>query len=196
MKRILHETGSTEFKTFISGPENFRYNIDPMYKHNRVDQPRPQWLEPVREHLVVQWGAHVSDGVETDDHLGIEQTGDTVICSIDKDLLQIPGRHYNFVSGVHTLIDEAQGWRNFYTQLILGDKSDNIPGYDGLMRPKVPKFLQPYIDRLEEFSEPLDMYSMVYDLYENEGSGVDRFKMNCELLYILREKDRWFEVPY
>ncbi len=195
MKRILHETGTTEYKAFISGPENFRYSIDPEYKSNRANQPRPLWLEPVREHLVVQWGGYVSDGVETDDHLGIEQTGDTIICSIDKDLLQIPGRHYNFVTGVFTDIDEAQGWRNFYTQLILGDKSDNIPGYDGKMRPKVPNFLQQHIDWLNEQTSPIDMFQTVLPLYEDH-LGYERMIQNCHLLYILRHKEDSYQVPH
>lgn len=194
MKRIMHATGSSEHKTFISGAENFRYSIDPMYKSNRVDKPRPEWLQPVREHLVVNWGAHVSDGVEADDNLGIHQTGDTVIASIDKDLLQLPGRHYNFVSDVHTVIDEAQGWRNFYGQLILGDKSDNIPGYDGKMRPKPPNFLLPYFEQLDALSEPADMFQVVLPLYES-NLGYERMIMNCNLLYLLRHTEDRYQVP-
>lgn len=194
MHRILHETNSSSYKGFISGPENFRYAIDPEYKANRRDTVRPEWLQPIREHLVVQWNAHVSDGIEADDNLGIEQTEDTIICSIDKDLLQIPGKHYNFVSGDFKEIDTRTGWINFYTQLIMGDKSDNIPGYDLLMRQKVPQKLQWAIDALEQADSIRTMYEVVYDMYEN-AAGIDRFNMNCQLLYIQRKEGDSFRVP-
>lgn len=195
MKRILNDTGSSEYQSFISGPDNFRYAVDPLYKANRKDKARPEWLQDVREHLVLQWGARVSDGIEADDDLGIAQTEETVICSIDKDLLQIPGRHFNFVSGAHAVVDERTGWINFYTQLIMGDRADNIPGYDGKMRGVVPKFLQPKIDFLHSLEKPFQMYDFVYDLYHDEGLGHDRFNTNCELLYILRNPEEYWHAP-
>lgn len=193
MNRILHDTASDQYTAFISGPDNFRYAIDPLYKANRKDKARPEWLQPVREHLVVRWGARVSDGVEADDDLGIAQTENTVICSIDKDLLQVPGRHYNFVSGAHCVVDEHQGWVNFYTQMIMGDRADNIPGYDGKMRQVVPKFLMPAVESLQ-YDDPRGMYTTCWDLYEN-GLGIDRFKMNLELLYILRNEGEYWKPP-
>lgn len=210
MNRILQETGSDQYKAFISGPDNFRYQIDPNYKANRADKPRPEWLQPVREHLILRWGAHVSDGIEADDNLGIEQsqywdttiarinysTVNTVICSIDKDLLQIPGNHYNFVSNTGCFITEHQGWVNFYTQLIMGDRSDNIPGYDGKMRQKVPQFLQPFIDAIHNCSNELAMYEEVEDMYNHDnGLGHERMMINAQLLYIQRKVGDQFHAP-
>jgi hypothetical protein len=34
------------------------------------------------------------------------------------------------------MVSPLEGLRNFYFQLIMGDKTDNIPGYDGKMRLK------------------------------------------------------------
>lgn len=197
MNRILHETQAESYKGFISGPDNFRYSIDPSYKANRKDVPRPEYLQQVREHLVVEWNAHVSDGIEADDNLGIHQTaagGASTICSIDKDLYQIVGKHYNFVTGEFREVDERTGWINFYTQLILGDKSDNIPGYDGKMRPICPKFLQPVIDRLHGASSDREMFHIVEDLYMFGGTG-DRIHINAQLLYIQRKEGDQFVVP-
>lgn len=196
MRRILHETNASSYKGFISGPENFRYSIDPTYKANRSDKERPAWLEPVREHLVVNWNAIVSDGIEADDNLGISQTmeyDETVICSIDKDLLQIPGMHYNFVTGVWSHITPLDGWRNFYTQLIMGDKSDNIKGYDGLMRQKVPKFLQPVVDMIHSSNSPEEMFGVVLGYYQ---LGDEALLNNGRLLYIQRKPDDVWEFPY
>lgn len=200
MQRILDETGVTEYKAFISGPENFRYAIDPNYKANRKDKPRPEWLQPIREHLVTRWGAHVSNGIEADDNLGIEQVIDpemyrTVICSLDKDLLQVPGLHYNWVKQEWQEIDEHQGCVNFYTQLLLGDRSDNIPGYDGRMRQTIPQFLQNFVDALQSAATPKDMYKIMYDLYDTGGMGVERMHKNCQLLYIQRKEGDIYTVP-
>lgn len=195
MRRILHETNAHSYRGFISGPDNFRYSIDPTYKANRVDTERPAWLQPVREHLVVNWNAIVSDGIEADDNLGISQCmeyDETCIASIDKDLLQIPGHHYNFVTGVWTHITPLDGWKHFYIQLIMGDKSDNIQGYDGKMRPKVPKFLQGYVDAINAAGSPREMFDVVADIYE---LGEEAMIRNAKLLYIWRQPDDYWGVP-
>lgn len=192
MQRILDETQSSSYKAFISGPDNFRYAIDPNYKANRTDVPRPEWLQPIRERLVVQWNAHVSDGIEADDNLGIEQTDDTVICSLDKDLLQIPGKHYNWVNQEWKTVDERTGWINFYTQLIMGDRADNIQGYDGKMRNKVPQFLEPVISYIQGCETPRQMYDKVEGVYE---LGQEALFRNAQLLYIQRSEGDTWRVP-
>ncbi len=192
MQRIMAETTADSHMAFISGEENFRYAIDPTYKANRRDVPRPLFLQDLREYLVVRWGAVVSDGIEADDNLGINQTDDTVICSIDKDLLQIPGRHFNFVRNEWYDIDEHTGWVNFYTQLILGDRSDNIKGYDGLMRQTVPKFLQPTITAIQQATTDREMYEVVLDMYE---MGEQELWKNAQLLYIQRSEGDSWSIP-
>jgi 5'-3' exonuclease len=194
MRHILHATNAREYKLFIGGTGNFRYDIDPTYKANRNDKPRPEWLQPVREFLVTQWQAHIADGIETDDYLGIEQSADngqeTVICTYDKDLLQVPGNHYNFQKDVWSYVTPLQGWASFYTQLIMGDRSDNIAGFDGKMRTTVPKFLSQYVARIHEScSDPWQMFRVVQEIYE---LGDEALLNNGRLLYILRhENDEW-----
>ena len=95
MQDILADTGSTSYSVYLTGSGNFRREIAPSYKANRPDS-RPKHWEAVREFLVTQHKAVVCNGFEADDQLGIDQDkthGATVICSIDKDLLQIPGKH-------------------------------------------------------------------------------------------------------
>jgi 5'-3' exonuclease len=199
MRRILHATNAREYKLFIGGGDNFRYQIDPTYKANRDNKPRPQHLQEVRSYLVTEWKAHIADGIETDDHLGIEQSADngeeTVIASYDKDLIQIPGNHYNFQKDIWSYVTPLQGWASFYTQLIMGDRSDNIQGFDGKMRLNVPKFLQPYVSRIHEScSNPWEMFGVVQEIYE---LGDEALLKNGNLLYILRhENDSWnFPLP-
>ena len=87
----------------LTGKNNFRYQIATTvpYKGNRVDKPKPKHLAFLRNYLVKEWGASISEGEEADDTIAIEATklGDNcVIVSLDKDLDQIVGWHYNFVT--------------------------------------------------------------------------------------------------
>lgn len=167
MERIMYSCQASYYRAFLTGSNNFRYQIYPDYKGNRKDTPRPEYLQDCREHLVTGWNAKVSDGNEADDELGLRQTDDTVICSIDKDLLMIPGRHYNFVKDEHQEVSKTLGLQNFYWQLIMGDKSDNILGYDGKMRTTVPKFLQELQNALFSLTEEIDMYELVLSVYKD-----------------------------
>lgn len=195
MNRILHETNAQSYKCFLTGSGNFRYDVYPDYKANRKDLPKPRHLQVVREHLVSVWNAKVTDGIEADDALGIEQCsvhdGDSVIATIDKDLQMIPGRHYNFVKQEHRTVSPLEGLRFFYGQLIMGDRSDNIPGYDGKMRQKVPKFLEEHFEVLEYMDDELDMYNYVRDMYVDKA----QMDINGKVLYIMKKENDYWTPP-
>lgn len=143
---ILLDTGATEFTVWLSdrAENNFRYKIYPEYKANRKDLPRPRHLEALKEYLITRWSARFALGMEADDALGIEQTSQlsdegvpenhhtSVICSIDKDLQQIPGNHYNFVKKEHSFVTPEEGLKCFYKQILTGDTADNIKGAKGI----------------------------------------------------------------
>lgn len=196
---IMQEVGATEQKMFLSGGENFRKTIYPEYKANRKDQERPEYLEPLREWLVVNWGAKVTDGIEADDALGIAQTEDTIVCSLDKDLLQIPGWHYSWEIGTEkwtrpakkVFVSPVDGLRTFYWQLVMGDVSDNVPGFDGKMRQKVPKFMEPWQTQMNALEIELDLFDYAHDLYSRD---LDAMLLSGQCLYVLRhEEDSWLQ---
>lgn len=191
MQRILHETNAMGYNLFLTGSDNFRFSIYPEYKANRKDTARPKHYAAIREFLVTDWKAKVTDGIEADDAMGIEQCADpenSIIATIDKDLLMIPGHHYNFVKQERRYVTPMEGLRHFYFQLVMGDKADNIFGYDGVARQKVPKFLEPVITQLEYCATEKEMYDLVYDLYHDK----DKFLVNGKCLWIMRrEGDFW-----
>lgn len=187
--RILEDVNADNWFIFISGDNNFRYNIYPDYKANRRNQPRPKHLEGVREYLVSSHNADIADGYEADDSLGIARTrlgvDNNVICSLDKDLLQLEGQHYNFVKRTFERISRWDGLRNFYTQLLVGDSTDNIRGCPGIGKAKAPKLL-------EGCNDESDLVRCCWESYERAGSSEDFMIMNAKLLYILREEgDAW-----
>jgi len=187
IETLLHSTQAQQYQLFLTGSNNFRKEINPQYKANRKDKPRPKWLQAVREGLVLKWNAVVTDGIEADDAMGIAQTEDTVICSLDKDMLQVPGRHYNWVKDEETIVTDQLGLKFFWKQMIMGDVADNIQGIRGLGIVKANRLIDPLdCETLEELDE--QCYQLVYDLY----SDSNRFNINAKCLWIQRSQgDIW-----
>lgn len=198
---ILHNVGATEHKIFLTGEGNFRKSIDPEYKANRT-YTRPRWLELCREHLVKRWGASVTDGIEADDAIGIRSSEyflddkPFTICSLDKDFLQLPGKHFRWEFGgtnrgvrwvkpaEHLFVTPLDGIRQFYRQLLIGDIADNVKGVNKVGEKKAAG----YINHLTDEEE---MYSVVQELYNDN----ERLEKNCHLLWILREEHKGFTSP-
>jgi len=192
ISRILEDINADNWDIFISGENNFRYTIFPDYKANRRDTPRPKHLERVREYMVSEHHARITDGWEADDELGIEAGrrgfNDVVICSLDKDLLQLPGTHYNFVRREIRRISPEEGLRNFYEQLLVGDSTDNISGCRGIGKVKAPRILG-------QSTNEHDLVQAVWRAYERAGESEDSFVRSARLLYILKSPDDHWRPP-
>ena len=179
MHRILADCETEQYFSFLTGGENFRYKIYPQYKAHRRDRPPPRWWNDCKEYLVSEWGSRLCTGYEADDAIGIAATTHKgIIASIDKDLRQIPGRHYNFVTREFSDVSEEEAKRNFYRQLILGDRSDNIP--------KIPKIGEVGAENLLNENPPEDWHNIIVELYRQHNMD---FETNYKLLYILRSKE-------
>ncbi len=210
LERVEHLSGQpTTPRLFLSGVSSFRKTLNPSYKANRV-QERPRWLEACREHCVSAYGASVAEEIEADDALSIQlckdsnrrtgsrvdgnQSRTSVLASLDKDLLQVPGWHYSWQisgtspSGTPWVREEAlsfvtplEGLRTLYKQILIGDVSDNVKGALGIGKAKASKLINPLEDELE--MEDVCRY------YYNDD---ERLKQTCQMLYILRtENDEW-----
>lgn len=184
IENIIQASGCTDYKLFVSGKNNFRHEIYPNYKANRTLSPK--WREDCRQHLIKKWGAIEATGCEADDLCGIYQSENTIICGIDKDLLQIPGKHFSWEiirkgkivrEAYFKEISELEGLRTFYKQILIGDTSDNIEGIYGIGSVKASE----YIDDLDTEDE---MFAKVQELYHDY---LDRMWMNLDLLWIMRE---------
>ena len=188
---ILHDTQAKTFDIYLSDDytNNFRYQIDPNYKANRKDVARPVWYKEIKDHLFDKWNAQLSLGMEADDSLGIQQTAhthdeDSVICSIDKDLMQIWGAHYNFVKKEWKQVGYVEGTRQLYLQLLIGDTSDNVKGVDRIGPVKAGKLLN-------HLTNEYEMFEVVRGLYNND----ERLLKNGKLLYIRRYDDEIWNFP-
>ena len=187
--RILEDVNAANWELYLSGDNNFRYSIDPEYKANRREDVKPKHLEGVREYLVTHWDASIADGYEADDAIGIQaHRNNVVICSIDKDLLQLPGVHYNFVRRTIETISEVEARRNFYIQLLVGDPSDNIRGCPGIGKVKAPKILEECNEEKEFFEAVASAYARAYEPEPWEHHLIK----NAKLLHILQQEEDSF----
>jgi hypothetical protein len=134
MADIANEMETDDIVVYLSQGECFRNDIATImeYKGNRRDAPKPKHYEAIREYLAKHWPTVVVNSIEADDALALNQTDDTVIVSIDKDLLQIPGKHYNWVRRERLEVSPEVGRMKFWVQVLTGDATDNIPGIYGV----------------------------------------------------------------
>jgi len=203
IEKITESAGCSEYHLFITGPNNFRIRegtIKP-YKGHRVS-PKPVHYGRLKEYFTTSKNfsgrVTVTDGYEADDALAIKQSAGfpemgslshTVICSRDKDLKMVPGYHYSWGSGKQKekerfSVTEEQGIHWFFTQLLTGDSTDNIPGLYRVGAVAAKKLLS-------ELTEPLSLYTAVQHEYEVRFGSYWKLFMheNARLLWMMRTED-------
>lgn len=182
--------GINEVWGYLTGKGNFRNEIavTAPYKGNRI-LAKPYHYQLLREYMERAWGFEVIEGMEADDAIGIEayrnEPDETLIVSIDKDLNMIRGHHYNFVKEERYYVTEEEAIRNFYLQILTGDKIDNIIGLSGIGPVKSKKLLV-------DCNNELEMYEAVLKAYDGDEA---RVLENARLLWILREEKQVWQPP-
>lgn len=122
----------------------FRAMVYPLYKANRKKEQKvagwPQLVSAVEDLArSAGWGVERLANVEADDTIGILAGGDDVIASVDKDLLTIPGNHFR--GGELSVVSVHAANTAFYSQALVGDKSDHYPGCPGVGEKGAEKLL-------------------------------------------------------
>lgn len=178
------------YEVYLTGKGNFRHEVAKTagYKANRVGRPKPIFLGLCRDYLTIQYGAVVTDGQEADDAIAIRATelGETaVIASIDKDFLQVPCYHYNMTSQTITKVEEFDGLKMFYSQILTGDAVDNIVGLYRVGPAKAKKILK-------GCETEQDLWKAVLDAYDGD---VERVVENARLLWLRRKEGEMWEPP-
>lgn len=140
IEQLTLEANCTDYSIFLTTSFNFRDHLVDDYKANRDDVERPVNLAWVKRWAVDNLNAVFHKYLEADDLLGIYQTENTVIWSLDKDLRQIPGKHIDDATRkVITVTNQGilkdlgkktyfDGMLGFYYQCLVGDTADYIIG--------------------------------------------------------------------
>jgi len=120
------------YRFHLTGTGNFRDEVATIrpYKGNREKTSRPLLYADIRRWMVQKYQAVTSYGWEADDAIASEANAakwKPLLVHVDKDLLQLPGRHFVPGKGGKT-VSKQGSLAFFYRQMITGDTADNIPG--------------------------------------------------------------------
>ena len=203
IKKILLRTKADEYQLYLTGKDNFREGIATIlkYKGNRDSTHKPHHFDSLKRYLIENWEAIVVDGMEADDAMSIAQMdsislgfkNDTTISTIDKDLLGTPGWSYNWNTDKLYFVTEEEATRWFYTQLLMGDPTDNIQGIPGIGKVKATKALAGCDTEEDMYWKALDLYQAYYSTLGHKP--MDALIENARLLYMLREEDVMWKPP-
>jgi len=135
--RVLTATGAARAIVCFGDPSRhyFRHDLFPGYK-NRPHNP-PEGLETAKHILRAGYIPRTLPNVEADDVIGILATAPgwdvpKVIVADDKDLLTVPGEHYNPRTGQYAVINPDEAHYNHMFQTLVGDSNDTYPGCPGV----------------------------------------------------------------
>lgn len=197
LQNLLDAVYCTEYLMAVKGPNNFRNLMYPEYKLNRHADPTKQnvFVPVLRKLAVAEDYAIESSGREADDLIRIwaeeaRRAGvDYVICSIDKDLKCIPGKHWLMHKKILIEITEEDAIRHYYEQLLKGDPTDNIPGVPRVGEVKASKILAS-LNTEEEFQEAV--VSEYIAAYGDEW--YDYLLSNGKMIHLQKHPEDYFNI--
>jgi len=203
LQRMLERRAKTLGESVEPYVPNFREHIavSKPYKGTRA-QEKPFHRDNIRAYILEHYDCIVANGMEADDLMAIHQTDSTTICTRDKDLRMVEGMQFGWpcgkqpqfgplkVEGVGSIElvnrKEIKGYgpKFFYSQLITGDKVDNIPGL-----PRGGAVMA--YDMLADLETEEEMLEAVKAKYEEKlGEGWDTYLLEQgRLLWMVRELD-------
>lgn len=169
-----------------------RKKIDKNYKANRKSNI---WIKRFKEFIITNQEAVYSLQLESDDLIAqraAELNNECLVCSVDKDLNQIHGWHFDLYKQKTGEIDdfgnEVKEYRGLYfvspeeaerflwEQMLSGDSSDNIIGLKGIGKVKAKNMLKSDKCLWRQVA-------MYYKVYFGEVWRA-KFKMNYQLIKI------------
>lgn len=182
----------------MSSPDNFRKGILPEYKANRKETLDPQWRKDAEMMLEREFYCKRIPGLEGDDVMGIlaTQPGADAECwlaSYDKDMLQIPGYHWNPMKQRASVVSAEQGIYSFHMQWLTGDSSDNYKGIPKVGPVKAANILRAFIEEIPELEESFYDWQAAEDgivgYYRERGLSDEYCLQMARCAYILRAEN-------
>lgn len=203
--RSLAETvEADEVIVALSDKDNFRKDILPTYKANRVGTRKPMLLNPLKDYIRETFKTFERPRLEGDDVLGILSTwknlkGDKIIVTKDKDFKTIPGKVYyaNRPDDGVLSVNEAEADRFHMLQTLTGDTTDNYKGCPGCGPVKAEKILQAALEEGTPWATPAQLRELYWQhvvaAYEKAGLSADEALVQARCARILRASDYDFK---
>lgn len=188
-QNTIPDPSPSQYTIYLTGSGNYRDEIAKSHPYKGQRPVKPIHVGPVKQYVLDNFVATISDGEEADDLIAIEATrlgpNNCVIVSIDKDFLQVPATIYNPTKNVWYKVDEWSGLVFFYTQILTGDRVDNIHGLPGIGPKKGEGILKGASTEKELFNAVLEAYDGDYE----------RVIENARLLWLRRFNGQIWEPP-
>jgi DNA polymerase-1 len=199
---IKREVGATKaLLVFTDDTANFRKDVYPAYKRNRIDKVKPLLLDPCKEYVREKYPTMRRPYLEADDVLGIVATakikgleGPRVVCSIDKDMRTFPCSLYDWRApelGVQT-ITESEADFAFYCQILTGDSTDGYPGVPGIGKVKAARVLETFVTDVG--FDNVGAWEAIIDEYARKGLTAEDAIVQARCARILRAEDYNFKT--
>ena len=187
---IQRRTEAEEVLLCFSGSANFRYQALKTYKHNRRGKRKPKLLGSLREQLCDLYPNACENRLEADDLMGIYQAEDdsTCIATIDKDLDQIHGFHYNWKhDNLYDIPKREALWFQWF-QVLTGDSTDGYKGIPGVGPKKADKILGAYRDDKLKLHEQEQEYAWAcHEAYKAKDISDKDYHAQVAVAQILRD---------
>ena len=189
IKTLTENFNAKKVLIFLSDSNNFRKQIYPDYKLNRINKRKPVCLGQMRKWLFEEHEAMSEPRLEADDLMGIYATdpkikGTKIVVSIDKDLKTIPTNICEDGSSL-LKITKAKAQYNHALQTLIGDSTDNFPGCPGIGPVSANRILQGH--------KPKDYWKAITETFIKAKLTEDDALLQARLSYILQHKDYDFK---
>ena len=152
LQAVVENTFCSDYLIAIGGLNNWREEFFPEYKKSKArlasKKNRAEHFEELKEWFCQHPNSVVAHGFEADDLIRIwaleaARDGDPyIVCTIDKDLDCIPGKHFKPGRDEYYEVDEESADTHYWRQILMGDAVDNIPGLSKVGPVKANKILE------------------------------------------------------
>lgn len=211
LENLFIMTGADQYYGAIAGPHKcFRHNLYKVksYKGNRPEQTDYMnfWRPIVSRYLIEKWRFDLCtkpplEAYEADDliftawqNIAFNVDLECIICSPDKDLRTIVGKHYDYRKNEFCQIDSHQATYNLFKLMIEGDDTDNIAGIPGQGPKKVKEKLDPLLEAKAPVSSYEELVKSLYHKHFGEYYGSLIYEETLRTICLVFDKEREIKI--
>lgn len=199
LQGVVESTFSEDYLIALGGESNFREKFFDGYKKSparlKARKTKPEWFNQLKVWLENNENSVIAYDFEADDLLrmwSVEATRfniDYIVCSIDKDLDCIPGKHFKPGKDEFYKVTEEEADVHYWKQILMGDSVDNIPGLPRIGEVKALRILESCDNHNNRKAAVINEYKREY------GENWKEYLLsNGRLLHIWRHLNDHFKI--
>lgn len=148
-EKIAKKDWCEDYHIYIGGEGNYRKEHATIKPYKGTRPPKPIAFAECYEYVCKKYKNRLTicNGEEAEDGVAVrawpvyreakaardKDKANVVIARVDKDLIQVPGWHYNYGKDSElTWVSDVEAARHFWWQVLKGDTTDDIVGLQGI----------------------------------------------------------------